>query len=233
MVIYERGNAAKQWIFLELAKLAGTRSLRILDLACGDARFWNYFLDTHPEVSVVGVDTDREAIKRGQSHHPHQRLDLRIFDAQHALREEAFDVVVALSAIEHVVHREAFLRTVWEALASGGTAYLNYDVGHFRSNNLKERLMVPVSQALAWIGIEGPYMKRVDDDRFLSQAKAQGFIIEGVRKHNLHPLKGFFRGASDETIQAWVEFEERLNALYSSDKLDEVMWSTTVILKKP
>jgi hypothetical protein len=40
MIIYERGNAAKQSIFLELAALAKEHPLRVLDLACGDARFW-------------------------------------------------------------------------------------------------------------------------------------------------------------------------------------------------
>lgn len=93
--------------------------------------------------------------------------------------------------------------------------------------------MVPMSQLLAVVGIEGPYMKRVQDEKFISQAKQLGFVFRGVRKHNLHPLKGFFRGASDEVIQTWVEFEERLNTLYSSDTLDAVMWSTTILLQKP
>lgn len=233
MTIYERGNAAKQSIFLELAALAKERPLRILDLACGDARFWKGFLNEHPSVSVIGIDTDADAIARGNKEHAHVKLDLRIFDAQHPLADDHFDIVVAFSAIEHVVNREAFLRTVWQALASGGVAYLNYDVGHFRSRNLKERLMVPVSQLLARVGIEGPYMKRVDDQLFAEQARRQGFSVQGVRKHNLHPLKGFMRGKSDDMIAAWVAFEDRLNELCSAKELDRVMWSTTLIVKKP
>ena len=233
MVIYERGNSAKQWMFLELDRLAATHSLRVLDLACGDGRLWKVFLDTHPDVSVVGVDTDAKAIMRGQSKHARPQLDLQVFDAQTFASEDKFDVVVAFSAIEHVVNREAFLRTVWQALSSSGFAYLNYDVGHFRSRCLKERLMVPISQLFARIGIEGPYMKRVDDALFAQQASKQGFIVQGTRKHNLHPLKGFMRGKSEETIVAWVAFEERLNELCSVEDLDRVMWSTTLILQKP
>jgi SAM-dependent methyltransferase len=232
MKIYERGNASKQGIFLELQARALQRPLRILDLACGDGRLWSVFLPMHPHVSVVGIDTDASAIQRGQARQQ-ERLELRVFDAQHPLKDELFDVVVAFSAIEHVVDRSAFLRTVWGALASGGWAYLNYDVGHFRSPDLKERLMVPVSQFLAYIGLEGSYMKRVDDALFLEQARTQGFVVQKVRKHNLHPLKGFFRGATDEAVKEWFVFEERLNDLYSARELDEVMWSTTVILQKP
>lgn len=234
MVIYERGNAAKQAIFLALDRLASSgEEVRVLDLACGDGRLWGTFLDTHPNVSVIGIDTDAQAIQRGEREHAHSRLHLRVLDAQKPLEDASFQAVVAFSAIEHVVDRPAFLRTVWQALLPGGRAFLNYDAGHFRSWDLKERLMVPVSQLLAYLGIEGPYMKRVDDKLFTSQVLAQGFTIEAVQKYNLHPLKGFFRGATDEALVAWVEFEQRLNALYTPQVLDEVMWSTTFILQKP
>ncbi len=233
MIIYERGNAAKQWIFLELDRLTQSGPLRILDLACGDGRLWKLFLDMHPHVSVVGIDTDAGAISRGRLTYGRTQLELRVFDAQHPVSDEPFDVVVAFSAMEHVVHREAFLRTVWQGLAPQGTAYLNYDAGHFRSSNIKERVMVPVSQLLAIFGMEGPYMKRVDDALFAEQARRQGFLIQGTRKHNLHPLKGFMRGKSDEMIKAWVAFEEQLNDLGTSIDLDRVMWSTTLILQKP
>lgn len=232
MKIYERGNAAKQAIFLQLAQGLGQESQRILDLACGDGHLWKVFLEAHPQVSVVGLDTDAQAIARGKTQ-TQPRLDLRVFDAQRTFEGQLFDAVVAFSAIEHVVDRPAFLRTVWQALKPGGRAYLNYDVGHFRSRDLKERLMVPVSQLLAMIGMEGAYMKQVDDALFLQQARAQGFMLEGVQKYNLHPLKGFFRGATPEMVEAWIEFEQRLNTLFSAEQLDRVMWSTTVILKKP
>lgn len=233
MMIYERGNAAKQAIFTELDKSFGQRSSRILDLACGDGRLWKVFLETHPYVSVVGLDTDKQAIARGKQKHVSPQLDLRLLDAQKPFEQGGFDVVVAFSAIEHVVDRQAFLCTVWEALKPGGYAYLNYDVGHFRSRNPKERLMVPVSQLLAIIGIQGPYMKKVDDRLFAEQARQQGFMVEATHKHNLDPLKGFFRGASDEAIHAWLAFEGQLNQLYAPEALDEIMWSTTLTLKKP
>ncbi len=228
-MIYERGNAAKQWILEELDRRFASKQARILDLGCGDGSKWPTFLSAHPSIHVIGIDIDRAAIERGAKH---AQLELRVLDAQKPL-QETFDAVIAFSAIEHVVDRVAFLKTVWSALAPGGVAYLNYDDGHFRSSDWKERLMVPVSQLLARVGIEGPYMKHVDDATFRRQAEAQGFRVVALRKHNLHPLKGFMRGASDEIIRAWVDFEEKLGTLYTPEQLDRVMWSSTLVLEKP
>ena len=228
-MLYERGNAAKQWILEELDRRFGSKQTRILDLGCGDGSKWPTFLSAHPSIQVVGIDTDRIAIEHGVKH---MQLELRVLDAQKPI-QETFDAVVAFSAIEHVVDRAAFLKTVWSSLTSGGVAYLNYDDGHFRSSNWKERLMVPVSQLLAMVGVEGPYMKHVDDALFRRQAETQGFRVVALRKHNLHPLKGFMAGASDDAIRAWVDFEEKLGSLYTSEQLDCIMWSSTLILEKP
>jgi hypothetical protein len=209
-MIYERGNAAKQWMLEELSRLAQERSLRILDLAGGSGRIWQQFLVAHPNVHVTVIDTDAKAITDGRGmYRGNAQIELRV-----------------------VVNRPAFLKTVWDALASGGMAYLNYDVGHFRSRNIKERIMVPVSQVLALFKVEGPYMKKVNDERFRSQAEQQGFRIEFMKKHNLHSLKGFMRGASDAVLEEWFAFEEKLSASYTPEQLDRVMWSTTLVMTK-
>lgn len=232
-MMYSSGNTAKQWILSNIETSLSDAPCRILDLACGTAWIWKDFLSVHPNVSVVGIDTDLKAIERAKRDDAGSpRMELRVFDAQRPVEESAFDIVTALSAIEHVVDREAFLKTVWNALRPGGVAYLNYDVGHFRSHNLKERFMVPVSQVLAMFGIERFYMKRVDDRAFVLTARNIGFNVTAVRKHNLHPLKGFMRHAPPEAVQAWIDFEERLGGLYTPEALDRIMWSTTVVLKK-
>lgn len=232
-MIYERGNAAKQWMLEEIHRLADGRSLRVLDLGGGSGRIWQTFLASHPNVHVTVVDTDAKAISDGTGMYQNNtQMEFRLADAQRPI-DGAFDVVMAMSAIEHVVDRPAFLKTVWSALPSGGTAYLNYDVGHFRSKNIVERIMVPVSQLLALFKVEGPYMKKVDDRKFRMQAERQGFHVAFVRKHNMYPLKGFMRGATDEAVQSWYAFEERLGALYPPEHLDSILWSTTVVLKKP
>jgi cyclopropane fatty-acyl-phospholipid synthase-like methyltransferase len=195
---------------------------------------WQSFLAEHQAVRIVGVDTDAKAIDEGRrQYRGHDRIELRIHDAQSALPEATFDVVVALSAIEHVVDRLAFLKTVWSALKPGGRAYLNYDAGHFRSQDFKERLMVPVSQLLAMVGIEGPYMKVVNDELFCSQATQTGFKILDFRKHNISCVKRLMDQASDEVVESWGAFEERLNTFFSPAELDPFLWSSTLVVKKP
>lgn len=230
--IYERGNAAKQWIFEELDRRFGQAPTRVLDLGCGDGSKWSAFLAEHPAWRVIGIDTDAKAIAKGQKT-AHSNLTLRIADAQRPMEERGFDVVVAFSAIEHVVDRPAFLRVAFSALRSGGVAFLNYDDGHFRSSNLKERFMVPVSQLLAMVGVEGPYMKHVDDATFRAQAEEVGFQVIEQQKNNIAALKGLMRETSDEAIRAWVDFETRLSTLVSADRLDRVMLSTTLVAQKP
>lgn len=233
MMIYERGNAAKQWMLADLDRRFGDRPVRILDLAGGSGRIWQVFLASHPNATVVVIDTDGHAIARGKRmYEGSAQMELRVFDAQRSL-DESFDVVTAMSAVEHVVDRPAFLATAWSSLASGGVAYMNYDVGHFRSSDVKERIMVPVSQLLARFGVEGPYMKKVDDALFRSQAEAQGFAALSMKKHNLGTLKGFMREATDEQLTVWFEMEERMNEVFTPERLDAVMFSTTLVLQKP
>jgi ubiquinone/menaquinone biosynthesis C-methylase UbiE len=191
-------------------------------------------LEKHPNVSYVGFDYDRVAVERGRREFVGVgNASLNVGDAQTLSSQEEFEVVTAFSAIEHVVDKPAFLKTVFSSLKSGGVAYLNYDDGHFRSHDWKERMMVPVSQLLAMVGIQGPFMKHVDDAEFRSQAESVGFKFLLSRKHNLYPIKGFMRGASQEAVEAWYAFEERLNDLYTPEQLDKVKWSTTLVIQKP
>ncbi|MDO8583792.1 MAG: class I SAM-dependent methyltransferase [bacterium] len=233
-MIYSRGNAAKQWIFEELDRRFGQAPVRILDVGCGPANLWPPFLQTHPNVSVLGIDSDAGAIEIGKrTHQGSSQIELRVFDAQTPLPEGLFDAVVALSTVEHVVDRGAFVRSIGGAMKSGGIAYLNYDAGHFRSHNIKERLMVPISQMLARFGKEASYMKKVDDTTFFAQVRAEGLLIQRVRKHNIACLKGFMKQAEDNAIQDWYEFEEKLQERFSLEQLDRLMLSTTVVVQKP
>jgi 2-polyprenyl-3-methyl-5-hydroxy-6-metoxy-1,4-benzoquinol methylase len=232
-MIYERGNAAKQWIFEQLDREFGNNPVCILDLAGGSGRIWKTYLERHQIAKVVSVDFDERAISDGKKmYEGNAQMTLRVFDAQQPV-EQLFDSVVAMSAIEHVVDRPAFLRTVWQSLKPGGKAYLNYDAGHFRSRDIKEQLMVPISQILAVFGFQKSYMKKVDDELFRKQAEAQGFTVIGLKKHNAQKLKGLMRGAPDDVLNDWFVFEDSLNSRFTPEQLDGAMLSTTLILEKP
>lgn len=234
MKLYSRNNPAKQWMLEEIERIAPGHPVRVCDLGCGAGSVWPEFLKDHPDISYVGLDTSVKDIERAKKNFTEcPNAIVRVADAQ-SFSEQigTFDVVTALSALEHVVDLKAFITTTLSLLRPGGAALLNYDAGHFRSHDLKERLMVPVSQLLAKVGIEGSYMKEVDDKELSAIVVAQNGVVVKMMKHNFHPLKSLFKGANDETIKAWFEFEQRLNETVSSDRLDALMWSTTLVLKK-
>lgn len=235
MKLYSRNNPAKQWMLEEIERIATDRSLRVCDLGCGAGSVWPDFLRDHPHIAYVGLDTDAKEIERAKKNFTGcPNAAVLVADAQRFTEESGrFDIVTAFSALEHVVDLDAFIATTLGLLRSGGTALLNYDAGHFRSHDLKERLMVPVSQMLAKIGFEGPYMKEVDDAKLAAIVSAKGGTVEKMMKHNFHPLKSLFKGANDETINDWFAFESRLNEHVPKDRLHQLMWSTTLVMKKP
>lgn len=232
-MIYSAGNAAKQWIFQEIHRRFGDRPARILDVACGSGTLWKTFLEDHPTIHVTGVDTDRGAIDTGKSAMASlPNIELAVFDAQRPV-EGLFDCVTALSALEHIVDHAAFIDTVWQSLRQGGVAFLNYDAGHFRSRNIKERIMVPVSQMLAVVGIEWPYMKKVEDAELISLLERRGFVIIRHMKHNAPCLKRGMKPLGEDAVRRWLEFESSLNDVVRPEDLDRLMLSTTIVVQKP
>lgn len=239
-MIFSPNNMAKEWIFRELSKRAEGASIRVLDLACGAGSAWHSFLKIHQNVSYVGSDTDRVAVEKAKALFADlPNASFFVADAQSQKTDEsAYDLVTALSALEHVVHIDRFLDTVFRSLKHGGIAYVNYDDGHFYSHSRKERVMVPVSQWLAKIGIEGPYMKEVDDAEVIRLVKERGGEVLAIRKNHVSGLKGamkpFSKGAMNEiAIDAWFAFEDRLNDILPADQLAELMGATTVVIRKP
>ena len=97
--------------------------------------------------------------------------------------------------------------------------------------------MVPVSQALAKFGFEGPYMKEVDDAAVVKIIEKLGGKVLVVRKNNLAVMKKFTKqfakGLMDESVlQSWFDFESRLNELVPSAQLSSVMGATIIVAQK-
>lgn len=239
MTIYSHNNPAKEWILQDIAGRSLAGPTNVCDLACGSGSVWRHFLLDHPNVSYVGSDTDLIAVEKARrlfADVPNARFE--IVDAQRPPAEqETYDIVTALSSLEHVVHIDKFLDTVFAVLKSGGVAYLNYDDGHFTSRDPKERLMVPVSQLLAKVGLEGPYMKRVADRDVIRWIEERGGKVLAVRKNNFSGLKGFAKQFAkgmmgEDVLHAWFDFENRLNNALTPSQLTPVMGATTIVMKK-
>ena len=236
MKIYSGNNPAKQWMLEEIERLAAGQSIRVFDLGCGAGSVWPRFLQDHPEIVYVGIDTDEKEIERARKNFTNcPNASVSVADGQR-FREGVgvFDVVTAFSALEHVVDVKSFIATALSLLKPGGRALLNHDAGHFRSHDVKERLMVPISRGLAKLGIEGPYMKELNDEDIRKFVEAAGGKLIGLRKHNLFCLKGLLRGENltDEIAREWLGFENRMNELLAPAKLDPVFWATIAIVER-
>ncbi len=235
MNIYSRKNVAKQWILSEVERLAADAPLKICDLACGYGSCWPKFLIDHPEMLYVGIDLDATEIAKAKIAFTNcTNAQVKVGDAQTLKENEGvFDIVTAFSALEHVVDLNAFVQTTMSLLKPGGKAFLNYDAGHFRSSNVKERMMVPVSQLLARVGIEGPYMKEVVDEELKQIVEQNGGKTRTLLKFNGMGMKSLANSnASEEAIRAWHEFELRMNSLVAPKILDSIFWSTVLVVEK-
>jgi hypothetical protein len=120
-------------------------------------------------------------------------------------------------------------------LKPGGRAFLQYDAGHFRSQDLKERLLVPVGRVLARLGSTRHYLRAVDDHALFRIVERCGGRVVTVRKFNLDILKRRLRDdvLTDEVARLWHDFERRMNDLVSPDLLDAIFWGTVVVLERP
>lgn len=234
--IYSPNNAAKQWILDQIKGSFGERAITIVDFGCGYGSVWPAFLPENPQYQYKGFDFNRSEIEKAKQafvNLPNAQVALADAQKQLVLPGSA-DVITAFSALEHIVDLKAFVSAVLTALRPGGRAYLNYDAGHFRSHDLKERLMVPISQWLAKVGIEGPYMKEVDDDRLCEIVQQLGGKVITVRKHNCQALKGFLKkhSTNQAAVNAWFGFEEAISSALSPKDLHKLFLSTTVVIEK-
>lgn len=70
---------------VEVADFVASSGTHVLDLGCGTAALAVDIAACHPEISVVGLDTDMQAIERGRSAAQEravsERVDLRVSDA--------------------------------------------------------------------------------------------------------------------------------------------------------
>ncbi|MCB1134762.1 MAG: class I SAM-dependent methyltransferase [Chlamydiia bacterium] len=89
---------------------------RILDIGCRDGMLTQYFAEGN---SVLGVDIDREALRRAEA-----RLDIETqwldINEEFPFADQSFDVVVACEIMEHIYLTQPFLERIHRILRPGG-----------------------------------------------------------------------------------------------------------------
>src|SRR3954447_22162510 len=104
------------------ARAAGAAAGRVLDLGCGTG-YGSAILAAGGARGVVGVDRSPSAIAHAAAQHPGRYV---IADAGALpFADAAFDLVVALELIEHLVRPEVLVGEMRRVLAADGTAIVS------------------------------------------------------------------------------------------------------------
>jgi SAM-dependent methyltransferase len=114
---YRRHLAVYEWIG---ARVAGKR---VIDMACGEG--YGSEVLSRSAASVLGVDGNPDAFEHARLRYQRQNLSFERGAVEWYGDPGAFDVVVFLQTIEHVVDPRAVLEHFRGLLAPGGVAYVS------------------------------------------------------------------------------------------------------------
>jgi SAM-dependent methyltransferase len=235
------GNSAKLFCLRRLETIQGPMTL--LDMGCGDGSPFAEFLSTHRNIRYIGVDPSRSAIERGRKllaglnaelHHGHAEL----FSAQ-------ADLIVSFSVFEHVVRRREYMQAVARNLKPEGTAYINYDAGHFLTPSTtsplrtalraaRQGLAQAIKNPLVRLGLPLYYERFVRESDFARDCSSAGLrIIESYSFNTaLKSVSKAVRTGREDFTERWLEIEMWLNEHCEpyADDLAPLFWSRCHVL---
>jgi trans-aconitate methyltransferase len=230
------GNTAKLYC-LQLIDRAAEEvdgEFRIVDLGCGNGSNFLDLLGRRPNVRYVGVEPVRGIAEEARRTLPETEI---INAPAYDIRVEPAHAVVSFSVLEHVVDRRRYFEAMRANLRSDGRVYLNYDSGHFVADrDLAERAKALVARALARLGSESRYRRRVSANEFHALAELSGLRIvdDKVFNTDVKRLLPLVRVENrDSFMERWLAFELGLNALGLAyrDELDAVFRTRNLVLE--
>lgn len=114
---YQRHLVVYEWIAARVSRL------RVIDMACGEG--YGSGVLARSAASVVGVDANPEAYEHARLRYPRENLRFDRGLVETYGERGAFDAVVLLQTIEHLLDPAAALDHFRWLLAPGGTAYIS------------------------------------------------------------------------------------------------------------
>ena len=108
--------------------LGDTINFSIIDLGCGDGRFF-YFLKKNGYFNrvkkIVGVDLSQERLNRAKKHFPEIQTMIADVCNLSKVKNSTFDFVISNQVIEHVNNDYKMVREIKRILKNGGQAYVS------------------------------------------------------------------------------------------------------------
>jgi ubiquinone/menaquinone biosynthesis C-methylase UbiE len=158
-----------------LAVHAPANTGAILDAGCGRGDHSVWLAQRFPAARVLGVDLDAARVKACQTASRKlgvANVEFELGDLTQPQRERAFDLVISIDVLEHIVPQSVALRGLYAALRPGGLAYLHVPT--------RRKRPVPLSRHLTAFH-EWEEREHIADEasasEFAEQVRAAGFEL--------------------------------------------------------
>jgi trans-aconitate methyltransferase len=207
---------------------------RIVDLGCGNGSNFRELLRRRRNIHYVGVEPLRGAAEEARRMLPSAEI---INAPAYDVRVETAHAVVSFSVLEHVVDRPRYFEAMRANLRRHGRVYMNYDSGHFVADaDLLERGKALASRALARVGSESRYRRRVSAEEFRVLVERNRLLVvdDKVFNTDVKRLLPLVRAEDRERfMERWLAFELGLNelGLPYRDELDTVFRTRNLVLE--
>lgn len=158
---------------------------------------------------VTGIDASARSVAVAKQHAAKVSASVSFKCAtpdELAATNETFDAVICLEVVEHVADLPAFLKSVGELVAPGGSLVLGTLNRTLRSYALA---IVGAEYVLRWLprGTHD-WWRFVTPDELITQLAPSGFAEVDRRGVNFNPLTNAWRLSTDTTVNYLLAFEK-------------------------
>ena len=217
--------SSKTFFIEKIIEESAVPSPRVLELACGTAQYMREVLNTHPDISYVGVEPNpssfaeaRETIGNLPNVQIHNQLG---YGTLRGIEPESFDIVFSMSALEHIKNLKAFIEMSGRYLKKGGLLVHRYDLGHaLYPTSLKEKVHVFLGNAVPWMLPVRKFVRYVSEEEVTALCASVGCKPFKTTYHQMPNGKAFEKLAVQneslgEASKELTEWEWRHEAVFA------------------
>ena len=127
--VAESFDSSRQYSWKGWDELAGIFEAKqsVLDLGCGNGRFYSHMVNISPEMTYVGIDSSKNLLNVARSEYPHvdfYEMDLLdLGDMTETLKGRSFNLIVLFGVMHHIpgmANRKALIDWCRGMLEPGG-----------------------------------------------------------------------------------------------------------------
>jgi SAM-dependent methyltransferase len=218
---------SKIFFLQKLIEESGLDAPRILELACGTARYMPEIFEKYPGITYTGLEPLKssydEAVKNIGAL-PQVSLYNRLgYGELEGVAPESFDIVYSISALEHVKDLPAFMRMSGTYVKKGGLLVHRYDLGHaLYPTSLKERIHVFLGNTVPGILPVDKFVRYVSEEEVARLCTDVACIPYRSTYHQMPNHKSLEKASGDNgalvdavtALHAWEwKYEEHFSAL--------------------